>query len=126
MAPFTELAAQFRALGYDRGTIVADGYHIGGNMRLAFPGSRVLDPASRGEVFPGPSGQGSCLAVWSSEPNQPDAGMLRVERYLYTRLGIPDGAPFARGVAGATMQGSSSRAYRLGYAYLAGGAGDCR
>lgn len=126
MAPFAELAGDLRALGFERGTIVTDGYHIGGNMRLAFPASRVLDPGSRRAAFPASPGGGSCLAVWLSEGNEPDAGMLRVARYLFTELAVPDDAPLARGTVEATMQGSSSRVYRLEYAYLAGGAGDCR
>ena len=52
MMPFVALASQLRAAGYSGcGTILAHGFHIGGNMRIAFPDARIV------ESVPPPSGR---------------------------------------------------------------------
>jgi hypothetical protein len=126
MAPFAELAAQLRRLGFEEGTIVADGMHAAGNLSLRFGDSRVLDPAFPASVFPPATGHGQCLAVWPEEGRTASMGRERVERYLQNQLAAPWDAAPVRGEVSAPMAGSSSRMYRLGYAYFAAGAGDCR
>ena len=126
MAPFDELADALRQTGFERGTIVGDGYHIAGNLRMRFPDSRVLEPGSRRGVFPGPTGEGGCLAVWQSGIRASAAGAARVRQYLGAELSVPADAPMRYGEVTAPMHGSLSRTYTLGYGYLAQGAGDCR
>ena len=44
MVPFERLAGDLRAAGFSgMGTIVANGFHIGGNMRVEFPDARIID-----------------------------------------------------------------------------------
>lgn len=66
MVPFTELADRLRAAGFTGGTILASDEHIGGNLRIAFPASRVLSlryPFYRPPALPRGRG-GQCLVVW--------------------------------------------------------------
>ena len=126
MAPFAELAEQLRAAGFRRGTIVADGMHAAGNLRLRFPDSRVLDPAFAPEAFPPPDGQGQCLAVWPAGDTGAPIRRQRVLSYLWHELDLPAAAVLERGEVSAPMAGSSTRVYTLGYAFEADGAGDCR
>lgn len=64
-APYDRLAQQLHSAGFERGTIVADGLHLAGNMRIAFPESRVVTPAYP-HYRPPMTGSGQCLAVWES------------------------------------------------------------
>ena len=125
MAPFEELARDLRELGFQDGTIVADGWHVAGNLRLQFPEARVLEPDAIRSVFPDPSASGDCLAVWRTGQDADPAAERRVKRLL-AELSVPEAAPIRYGEVAALMHRARSRTYRLGYAYLADGGGDCR
>jgi 4-amino-4-deoxy-L-arabinose transferase-like glycosyltransferase len=125
-APFAELARQLRAIGFERGTIVADGAHLGGNLRVAFPDSRVIDPAFPLSSWPPPTDHGGCLAVWRAG----DAGSATRERramaYLREALQIPPETEHVTATVAAPLIRSTTRSYVLGYALWAEGSGDCR
>jgi hypothetical protein len=72
MVPFERLAGDLRAAGFSgAGTIVTDGFHIGGNMRVEFPAARVIDASYPPSVWPGPAG-GQCLLLWQVRDDRPD------------------------------------------------------
>jgi 4-amino-4-deoxy-L-arabinose transferase-like glycosyltransferase len=124
LVPFAELAEGLKAQGFTRGTIVVppEEFHIGGNLRVAFPDSRVVDPAYPPAIWPAP-GEGQCLVVWRP---QRDDDRARIEAFLAAELAVPPGAPFAHGQVDAPMPGSATRRHALAFALLPGGAGSCR
>lgn len=130
MMPAAELADQLRAAGFSgTGTIVADGFHIGGNMRVAFPQARIIDAAFPPSVWPRPRGDGQCLLLWQErdDPGKGDAARRYLSAYLVGRLGGREDATEARdGLASALMFGSETREYRLGYRLYETAVGDCR
>jgi 4-amino-4-deoxy-L-arabinose transferase-like glycosyltransferase len=122
---FDALAEQLRSAGFERGTIVVppDELHIGGNLRAAFPDSRVLDPAYPLSIWPQPQAEGQCLIVWL--PDQAEAVRARLEAYLHETLGVPKDASGRRGELHAPMAGSTTRDYTLAYELLPAGPGRC-
>ncbi len=123
LVPFAALAAQLRAAGFERGTIVTDDPHIGGNLRVLFPASRVLDPAYPSSIWPAPTGHSQCLAVWRGDAG---AGPTGMSRQLEAALGVPADAGWRAGRIEAAMSGSATRRYALGYELLDPGPGECR
>ncbi len=123
LVPFAALAGQLRAAGFERGTIVTDDVHVGGNLRALFPASRVLDFAYPVSIWPAPAGHGQCLAVWEADARARPAGM---QHEIAAALGVPADAPWRAGRVEAAMMGSATRRYALGYALLDPGLGECR
>jgi hypothetical protein len=129
MAPFAELSNDLRDAGYrGSGTIVADGFHTGGNMRVAFPDARIVDPAFPPSIWPAPKDEGPCLLVWHvrDEPGYSDAALSYLESYLAGALRGDATAPHKDGMISALMFGSETREYRLGYRLYDGPVGGCR
>jgi hypothetical protein len=129
MVPFVTLAEDLRATGFaGTGTIVADGFHIGGNMRVEFPSARVIDAAYPPSTWPVAGGQGDCLLLWQvrDDPANSDASRSWLESYVAEKLGGLVEAPHRDGVALASMFGSDTRQYRLGYRLYEQPTGDCR
>lgn len=129
MMPIAALSDQVRAAGFSgSGTIIAEGFHVGGNMRTAFPDARVIDAAYPPSVWPAPHDGGQCLLVWRDrdDPAKSEGSRRFVEAYLGERLGGAIDAPHREGVASALMFGSDTRHYRLGYRLYEGPTGDCR
>lgn len=56
--PYAELADKLRDQGFDRGTIIVNDPHVGGNLRRFFPDSRVVMPG-----LPPPAGDDKKIAV---------------------------------------------------------------
>ncbi len=56
--PYAELADKLREQGFDRGTIIVNDPHVGGNLRRFFPDSRVVMPG-----LPPPPGDDKKIAV---------------------------------------------------------------
>ncbi|HEX3208802.1 MAG TPA: glycosyltransferase family 39 protein [Geminicoccaceae bacterium] len=125
LVPFEALADQLRKAGFARGTIVADDVHIGGNFRVLFPDSRVIDPAFPAGTWPPPTGDGQCLLLWPEDDRNAGSRPASV-RALETGLGLPAAAPRPVGRVEAAMPGSASRRYALGYELLDPGVGECR
>jgi hypothetical protein len=108
--------------GFRGGTLVADHYNLAGNLRLAFPESRVY-AANYVVHQPSLGGAGQCVLVWNAR-NAGDAMPAMLEEFLAARgLPAPDGAP--RFVE-APLRRSSARIDRFAYWPLRGVNGDCR
>jgi len=124
---FDVLAVELKAAGFERGTIVVppDELHIGGNLRVELPESRVIDPAYPLSIWPPPTEGGQCLIVW--QPDRPDAEAVRagLNAYLRDRLAVPEGAASEHGELHAPMAGSAERDYTLAYELLPTGPGRC-
>lgn len=90
--PATDFAAALRQSGFVEGTIVADHYNVAGNMRLAFPDSRIV-AANYFVAQPNRSADGQCLLVWNAR-NAGDAIPQALRDYLAWRgLSQPASAP---------------------------------
>jgi hypothetical protein len=129
MAPFRALAEELGQAGFTgAGTILVDGFHVGGNARVEFPGARIIDAAYPPSVWPAPQGDGQCLLLWQDrgDPGYNDAARRYLESYLTEELNGDATAPHDEGVVSALMFGSDTREYRLGYRLYAGSVGDCR
>jgi hypothetical protein len=128
-APFAELADGLRAAGFSRGTIVADGMPIGGNLKMLFAESRVIDPAFPRAIWPDADDRdapGSCLLVWRDDGKGSRARRDLVRDYAVTELGLPPAEPSDAGRVEALLLGSSSRRYALGFELDRENAGGCR
>jgi hypothetical protein len=121
--PFATLAGEFRAAGFTHGTILADGFHLAGNLRWTFPESRIVEGLGLLEVF-GPAREGMCLIAWPGDAGarMPD----RLARFARGPLAIDPGVPFREGRVSALIPGSSTRAYEIAYRLYPDGAGTCR
>ena len=64
-APYDRLAERLRETGFNTGTIVAEGLHLPGNLRVFFPEARVLTPRY-GHFLPPAKSAGQCLLVWET------------------------------------------------------------
>lgn len=124
---FDQLADGLRAAGFDHGTIVVppDDFHIGGNLRVFFQASRIIDPAYPASVWPQPTPGGQCLIVW--QPGLPWSGNVRadLEAYLARALDVPADAVRTSGQLDAAIAGSNGRSYTLAYLLLPEGPGRC-
>jgi 4-amino-4-deoxy-L-arabinose transferase-like glycosyltransferase len=129
MMPVQRLAAELRAAGFSgSGTVLAEGFHIAGNMRAAFPNARIFDVNYPSALWPGEPDAGQCLMLWQERPDGggSDAAPGSLTAFLTDRLQSATDLPHREGVASALMFGSSTREYRLGYRLYEGPAGDCR
>jgi 4-amino-4-deoxy-L-arabinose transferase-like glycosyltransferase len=129
MVPFKTLAGDLRAAGFSgAGTIMVDGFHIGGNMRVEFPTARVIDAGYPPDTWPEPAGRGDCLLLWQIRSDRPEGSALTglgVQSYLTEKLSGAVEAPHRDGVVSASMF-HSGRQYRLGYRLYDQPVGDCR
>ena len=124
LIPFEEIAAGLRDAGFrGRGTVVVEGVHLGGNLRVQFPEARIMETGYPPRVWPRISGDGQCLAVWT--PRIPH-GRENVDAYLTRELGADRNAAHREGMLSPLMQGSRTRAYRLHYRLYDGPQGACR
>jgi 4-amino-4-deoxy-L-arabinose transferase-like glycosyltransferase len=123
LVPFDAIAAGLRDAGFQgKGTIVVRDVHLAGNLRVQFPGARVMEIGYPPRVWPKPAGTaGQCLAVWMGD-SAPDA----TDTYLAQQLGVPQAAPRREGVVSALTRGSQTRSYRVSYRLYDGPQGDCR
>lgn len=127
-APFAELAEGLRAAGFSRGTIIADGMHIGGNLKMLFAKSRVIDPAFPRALWPDADDEvmGGCLLVWREDGDTSEARRDVIKDYARQELGLSETARFAPGRLDASLIGSSSRRYVLGFELYRENTGGCR
>ena len=89
--PTYALVREARLAGFVDGTIIADHYNVAGNMRLAFPNSRVF----AGNYFvaqPPFAGPGQCLLVWNAR-NAGDSLPRAIAEYLSAQGAWPTGSP---------------------------------
>ena len=115
-----------RDAGFEHGTILADGFHVGGNLRVAFPDSRVIVPAYPLAVWSGPAGGRQCLVVWRVDDAAADALPMAAADYLRGRLSVDPQSPHRAGLVAANMLGSETRVMTLRYRLYEDAPGDCR
>jgi 4-amino-4-deoxy-L-arabinose transferase-like glycosyltransferase len=128
-APFAEFVGGIHTAGFSRGTIIADGMHIGGNFRMLFAESRVVDPAFPLALWPDADEDGAtdgCLLVWRDEDDASDARRDAMRQFAERELGLAGDAPSAEGRLDALLLGSSHRRYVLGYELYQEDTGGCR
>lgn len=125
LAPFAELAQDLRDRGFEKGTIVVDDLHLGGNLRVRFGGSRVVDVTAPAGVFGPPRGQGQCLLAWNADQfgNRPPERLLAGARQ---KLHIDPDAAAEMGQVTALLDGAIYKRQFLGYILYAGPNGECR
>ena len=125
LAPFGTFAREFRDLGFERGTIVVDDLHLGGNLRARFSNSRVVDVSAPAGVFGEPTGQGQCLVAWNADLFGVDAPekLLAGAR---AKLQVDPTMPAKRGDLTAALEGGTRQHQTLGYILFDGQNGDCR
>lgn len=115
-APYDLIAQQIRAAGFERGTIVADGLHLAGNMRIAFADSRIVTPAYA-HYLPPTRGAEPCLLAW--EQGDETGVPPLVQAYL-----VKQGKPRAEGMpayAQANYRFSEMEKMTVGYLPLPAG-----
>jgi lipopolysaccharide core galacturonosyltransferase RgtB len=122
--PFGAVARQLSEAGFSQGTIVAETTFIGGNLRLAFPTSRVVTPDILTGLRVHPRHAGQCVVVWDGDRRQPLPPPLRLflEETLHARP-IGDQAPH---YIEAPLQHSHQQVFRVGFLSFPDGLGDCR
>ncbi len=124
--PYDAVAGAIAANGFRRGTIVAGPGPLGGNLRLAFPDSRVASLETPG-YLPPPAGDGAageCLLVWDYETG--DAIPHDLGAWLRARLGLEGPAAAPVGRLTAPYRHTPAREYRAFFVRLPEGAGRCR
>jgi Dolichyl-phosphate-mannose-protein mannosyltransferase len=120
--PLPAFEAAIRQAGFERGTIVADEEHVGGNLRLAFPAARVLSPAYPSLDVPAP-GTGACLLAWHAQFAGSEIP-ARLLDYLDQRFELtPSGAPT---VLDLPMMRRAGRLDRFAFLIVPNADGDCR
>ena len=125
-APFAELAVELRAKGFSKGTIIAYGMHMGGNFKMLFAESRVIDPAFPLALWPASRTDGDCLLVWRGDGDHANIRRDRLNRFAKQELGLTKTTPFAEGQLETPMINASKRRYTLGFELYKETAGGCR
>ncbi len=128
-APFAELAEGLRIAGFSKGVILADGMHIGGNLKMLFADSLVVDPAFPKALWPEADDQSTpkdCILVWRDHGSNPQARRDLMRDYAVRWYGLPETARPETGRLNAPLIGSSTRSYALGFELYQESAGGCR
>ncbi len=124
--PYDAVAGAIAADGFRRGTIVAGPGPLGGNLRLAFPDSRVASLETPG-YLPAPVAgvaAGECLLVWDHGAG--DAVPDDLGAWLRARLDVEGPAAPPIGSLTAPYRHTPAREYRAFLLRLPQGAGRCR
>ncbi len=125
--PYADLAAQIRGGGFTEGTIVALDYpnQIGGNLRVYFPESRVVDRRFLSFRPPARTSKGDCLVVW----NTAIGPLADVKPHMMERAATRFGTRFRTDepvyFAEAPMARSGGRTVRLAYMLVRENKGRC-
>jgi hypothetical protein len=125
-APYDAVARAVAAAGFRRGTIVAGPGPIGGNLRLAFPASRVVSLEAPGYVPVPAAGVagGECLVVWDRGPG--DAVPEDLRAWLRARFDVEVPGSLRAARVAAPYRHAPALEYRAFYLHLRQGAGRCR
>ncbi|MBI3516292.1 MAG: glycosyltransferase family 39 protein [Proteobacteria bacterium] len=120
--PLPAFEQAIRHGGFERGTIVTADEHVGGNLRLGFPGARVLTP-TYSTLDPPPIGGGACLLAWHArlmgDGVPPHLAAFVAGRFKLT----PAGQPVAVDLP---MLRRADRIDRFAYLIVINADGDCR
>jgi hypothetical protein len=108
--PMTVYARAFQRAGFDHGTILAETYDLGGNLRGVFPQARVVTPGYPVQVFGAPV-PGPCLLVWEG-----DRGPSKdLTDYLAANYGVTVKDAVTRGDANAALLTSKTHRNTMNY-----------
>jgi 4-amino-4-deoxy-L-arabinose transferase-like glycosyltransferase len=123
--PYDVVARGIAADGFRRGTIVAGPGPLGGNLRLAFPDSRIASLETPGYVPPAAHARGGdCLVVWERNPASAVPDELQAWRQARFDLAGAPAVPISSVIA--PHRHALGLTYRAFYLRLPGGAGQCR
>jgi hypothetical protein len=124
--PYDRVAGEIAAAGFSRGTIVAGGGALAGNLRLRFPDSRVIRLTNPDYVpAPRPSlRDGQCLLVWELEPKRTVPAGFR--EWATATLGLSWSGQESVRVIDVPFRLSRHYRFRVAYVLLADGPGQCR
>jgi hypothetical protein len=103
-------AQGFERAGFRQGTILAETYDLGGNLRAVFPQSRVVTPGYPIQVF-GPPVSGPCLLVWEGD-GKPSKDLTD---YLAANYGATVKDAVTQGDVNATLLTSKTRRDTMNY-----------
>jgi dolichyl-phosphate-mannose-protein mannosyltransferase len=87
--PMKSYARSLQRTGFTGGTILAETYDLGGNLRGVFPEARVLTPGYPVESFGRPV-PGQCVVIWEKARDMPKTLRDYLEGPLATKLGNSD------------------------------------
>jgi 4-amino-4-deoxy-L-arabinose transferase-like glycosyltransferase len=126
--PYRDLADQLRQAGYQGGGTVLTDLATGGNLRVQFPGARVLDPLYPLASGPRGAGDGQCLILFGDSQDElaHQASLGRFASYLAGPLSGSLDAPHRAGVVSAPMLPPAKGSLGLAYRLYEGPDGDCR
>ena len=122
-APYRALADQIAAAGFTGGTIAAGEGAVAGNLKLRFPGSRVIW-ITNPDYVPARRGGGQCLIVWEKERSETVPGEIREWLASALDVTLPGDVPVR--VAEAKYDFARRQTHRVRYVLLPDGAGRCR
>jgi 4-amino-4-deoxy-L-arabinose transferase-like glycosyltransferase len=124
---FPAVAEALRQRGFERGTIVVapDQFHLGGNLRLQFPDSRLIAPQSPLSTFPAPTEGGQCLLIRRGDSANPAGLEASLRGFAVEALGVPAGAAWQTGRVRVPIAGAGTTPYLVDFDLLSPGAGDC-
>ncbi|WP_191061128.1 glycosyltransferase family 39 protein [Geminicoccus harenae] len=123
--PFDAIADGLRQAGFRDGTVVVGDLHLGGNLRVRMPQSRVVETSAPPGVFGPPTGNGQCLLAWiSPEPGTPPPPELL--EGARAKLGVDASLPARRGAVTAPLLGAVERRLSIGYLLFEQPNGECR
>ena len=131
--PIADLASDIRQSGYDgRGTILVEDPHLGGNLRVQFPRSRVADIRFPLRYWPEPaSADGDCLIVAAVPAGVTADGLFGpIADFARTQLSAKLDAPAVEHAVELHILGSDTRTRVYEYRLYKGGSltttGNCR
>lgn len=119
--PVEQLAQQMRDSGFTGGTIIANEWHLGGNLRLQFPDATVFVPGFA-ETAP-PRTSGRCVLAWDARlgGDAPPENILAMAGWRLDAA--PEGSPV---YVHAPLLRSHHRLDSFGYWVVPNGDGACR
>ncbi|MET1414692.1 glycosyltransferase family 39 protein [Roseibium sp. HPY-6] len=94
MKPYADLKSPLQALGAGEATLIADDGYTGGNLRVLFPGARVVTDAIPARV---PSRE-KCFFVWEEGDRRPDEPAdQRFKEVVFAKTGEPVSTDYLTG-----------------------------
>jgi len=127
--PYEVLAADLKKAGFQGGTIFAywHPYPIAGNLRIAFPKSRVISakhPSAMPPLQTKSSTTSQCLLVWSGAAQGPQAN--NTIRLAKQHLNVSVNSKAIAKTVDAQLRVGTKKKFILGYVLLKTGLGNCR
>lgn len=128
--PVPELAEGLKRNGFKQeGTVITEGHHLAGNLRVFLPGSRIVDtdyPLRFWSKTNPPDG--NCALVKPIKPGrQLSAGTFEdLKIFLSRELGGKPESPAVEGILTLTLRGADDRKRAYAYRIYDNANGDCR